>query len=159
VQEDLGKSEAALIEARRNHLASLRSRGSDPFAQTRYAVDATCEDIAKHYAVLGPEEKAQSETWHLAGRIMTKRGMGKTIFADLRDRSGRLRVRLQLVELVGRALAVEVEEGEGVAGHAADQLGGEVGRARGAAARSAADAHAVVLGARRGGDVLQGVEA
>jgi len=120
VQEDLGKSEAALIEARRNHLASLRSRGSDPFAQTRYAVDATCEDIAKHYAVLGPEEKAQSETWHLAGRIMTKRGMGKTIFADLRDRSGRLQIYVKKDDLGDRfADWTAIERGDivGVAGY------------------------------------------
>jgi len=99
VNEDLGKSEAALIEARRTHLASLRSRGNDPFAQTRYAVDATCLDLVKQYAVLGPEEKADSEIWHVAGRLMTKRGMGKTIFADVRDRTGRLQIYARKDEL------------------------------------------------------------
>jgi len=99
VQEDLGKTEAALIEARRTHLASLRSRGNDPFAQTRYPVDATCADLAKQYAVLGPEEKADSEIWHVAGRVMTKRGMGKTVFADVRDRTGRLQIYARKDEL------------------------------------------------------------
>ena len=99
MSEDIGRSEAALIEARRTHLASLRSRGNDPFAQTRYAVDATCIDLAKQYAVLGPEEKADSEIWHVAGRVMTKRGMGKTVFADLRDRTGRLQIYARKDEL------------------------------------------------------------
>ncbi len=99
MNEDLGKTEAALIEARRTHLASLRSRGNDPFAQTRYPVDATCAELAAKYEILGPEEKAQAETWHVAGRVMTKRGMGKTVFADVRDRTGRLQVYARKDEL------------------------------------------------------------
>ena len=47
MEEDLGKSEQALVAARREHLAALRSRGRDPFAQTRYDVDATVRKIRR----------------------------------------------------------------------------------------------------------------
>ena len=99
MNEDLGKTEAALVAARRANLAALRSRGSDPFAQTRYPVDTTCAELARRYAVLGPQERAESERWHLAGRILTVRTMGKTIFADLRDRTGRMQLYVRRDEI------------------------------------------------------------
>src|SRR6185503_8810923 len=80
------------------------------------------------------------------------------LLLQLRDRLRRLRIRLQLLELVGRALALEVEERKGVGWHAADQRGGEVRGGRRAAARRAADPNTLVLGAGRGRDVLQLVE-
>ena len=90
--EDLGKTESALVAARRENLAALRSRGSDPFAETRYPVDTNVAELTEKYAFLVPEQHAETELWHLAGRIMAKRRMGKTIFADLWDRTGRLQL-------------------------------------------------------------------
>jgi lysyl-tRNA synthetase, class II len=90
--EELGKTEAALVAARREHLAALRSRGKDPFEERRFAVDATAEDLSARYAFLVPGQNAESEAWSVAGRIMSKRTMGKTIFADLHDRTGRLQL-------------------------------------------------------------------
>jgi lysyl-tRNA synthetase class 2 len=119
--EDLGKTEAALVAARREHLAALRSRGRDPFAQTRFALDATCADLSKQYAVLGPQEKAQSEIWHIAGRVMSKRAMGKTVFADVRDRTGRIQVYARQDELGPERFAdwTAIERGDviGIAGY------------------------------------------
>ena len=99
MEEDFGKTEAALVAARRENLAALRSRGSDPFAQTRYDVDATASDLLAQYAVLDVGAKAESESWNIAGRIMSKRTMGKTIFADLHDRTGRLQLYVRKDEL------------------------------------------------------------
>ncbi|MGH8164199.1 MAG: lysine--tRNA ligase, partial [Rhodanobacteraceae bacterium] len=99
MNDDLGKSESALIVARRDNLAALRSRGNDPFVRTRFEVDATAAGLADRYAALAPEERAQGESWSLAGRVMSKRGMGKTIFADLRDRTGRLQIYVRKDEL------------------------------------------------------------
>ena len=90
--EDFGKSESALVEARRKNLAALRSRGADPFAQTRHAVDTNIAELSEKYAFLVPEQHAESEAWSLAGRVMAKRRMGKTIFADLADRTGRMQL-------------------------------------------------------------------
>jgi len=99
VDEDLGKTEAALVAARREHLAALRSRGADPFAQTRYDVDATAAELAERYGFLVPGQKAEAEGWNLAGRVLTKRSMGKTVFADLADRTGRLQLYVRKDEL------------------------------------------------------------
>ena len=99
MEEDFGKTEAALVAARRENLAALRSRGSDPFAQTRYDVDTTANDLLAQYAVLDVGAKAESESWNIAGRVMSKRTMGKTIFADLHDRTGRLQLYVRKDEL------------------------------------------------------------
>ena len=58
MHEDLGKTEAALVAARRDNLAALRSRGNDPFAQTRYDVDATAAELAARYAFLSSGQDA-----------------------------------------------------------------------------------------------------
>ncbi len=99
MNEDFGKSESALVEARRKNLAELRSRGNDPFAQTRYPVDTNVAEVTEKYAFLVPEQHAESELWYLAGRLMAKRRMGKTIFADLHDRTGRLQLYLRKDEV------------------------------------------------------------
>jgi lysyl-tRNA synthetase class 2 len=100
-QADLGKSEAALIAARRANLAALRERGIDPFAATRYAVTAHAGDLAARYAGLGPEERAEGETHAIAGRVLSLRGP----FVDLSDRSGRFQLYFARKEL-GEQFAV-----------------------------------------------------
>ena len=90
--DELGKTEAALIAARRENLAALRSRGRDPFAQRRCDVDATAQELLERYAFLEPGQDAAAEAWSLAGRVLSKRTMGKTVFADLADRTGRIQV-------------------------------------------------------------------
>jgi lysyl-tRNA synthetase class 2 len=99
MQEDLGKTEAALVAARREHLAALRLRGTDPFAATRYEVDATAADLAARYDFLVPGQDASAEGWSLAGRLLSKRRMGKTIFADLADRTGRIQLYVRKDEI------------------------------------------------------------
>ena len=99
MDEELGKTEASLVAARRNHLAALRSRGSDPFLATRYEVDATAQELLARYAFLEVGQKADAEGWNLAGRIMSKRTMGKTIFADLHERTGRIQLYVRKDEL------------------------------------------------------------
>jgi len=99
MQEDLGKTEAALVAARREHLAALRSRGNDPFAQTRYDVDATAAELVARYGFLVPGQDASAEGWNLAGRILSKRRMGRTIFADLADRTGCIQLYLRKDEI------------------------------------------------------------
>ncbi|HEY8297195.1 MAG TPA: lysine--tRNA ligase [Candidatus Baltobacteraceae bacterium] len=96
---DPGKTEAQLIAARQTNLAAMRSRGNDPFAQTRFDSNADAAQLAERYAPLAPEERAQAQEWSLAGRVMSKRRMGKTIFADLRDRTGRLQIYVRKDEI------------------------------------------------------------
>ncbi len=91
-EHELGKSEAALVAARRDNLAALRSRGKDPFEARRFAVDITAEDLLRQYQVLDVGQHAESENWNIAGRLMSVRTAGKTLFADLHDRTGRLQL-------------------------------------------------------------------
>ena len=99
MNDDFGKSEAALVAARRENLAALRSRGNDPFAQTRFECTCSAADLAQRYEALATGEHAENESWALAGRLMSKRGMGKTVFADLHDRSGSVQVYVRKDEL------------------------------------------------------------
>jgi lysyl-tRNA synthetase class 2 len=103
--DEFGKTEAALIAARRENLAALRSRGKDPFAQRRCEVDATAEELLARYAFLVPGQDAAAEGWSLAGRLLSKRTMGKTVFADLGDRTGRLQIYVRKQEVGDEAFA------------------------------------------------------
>ena len=97
--DELGKTEQALIAARRENLAALRSRGSDPFAQTRFPVDTTVAEITEKYGFLETGQHAESENWSIAGRLMLVRDMGKTIFADLHDRTGKVQIYVRKDEM------------------------------------------------------------
>jgi lysyl-tRNA synthetase class 2 len=103
--EEFGKTEAALIAARRENLAALRSRNKDPFAQRRCEVDATAAELVARYAFLVPGQDASAEGWSLAGRLLSKRTMGKTVFADLADRTGRLQIYIRKQDVGDEAFA------------------------------------------------------
>ena len=97
--DELGKTEAALVAARRENLAALRSRGNDPFAARRFEVEATTAELLARYGFLVPGQDASAEGWSLAGRILSKRTMGKSTFADLADRTGKLQIYLRKEEV------------------------------------------------------------
>ncbi|MBV8581710.1 MAG: hypothetical protein JOZ86_13880, partial [Candidatus Eremiobacteraeota bacterium] len=56
-----------LVAARRARLAALRERGVDPFTATRYDVSAHAADLAKAYADLPEQGRAEAGKWSLAG--------------------------------------------------------------------------------------------
>ncbi|WP_298029258.1 lysine--tRNA ligase [uncultured Dysosmobacter sp.] len=71
---------------RREKLASLQAEGQDPFQQTRFAWDATSQQIKDQFDAM------EGRTVKVAGRLMSKRGMGKVSFCDLQDRDGRIQL-------------------------------------------------------------------
>jgi lysyl-tRNA synthetase, class II len=97
--DELGKTEAALVAARRENLAALRSRGSDPFAARRFDVQATTAELLERYGFLVPGQDAAAEGWSISGRVLSKRTMGKTSFADLADRTGKLQIYVRKEEI------------------------------------------------------------
>jgi len=103
--DELGKTEAALVAARRENLAALRSRGTDPFAARRFDVEATTAELLERYGFLVPGQDASAEGWSLAGRMLSKRTMGKSSFADLADRTGKLQVYVRKDEIGERAFS------------------------------------------------------
>jgi lysyl-tRNA synthetase class 2 len=76
----------SLIEQRKAKLAALRARGIDPF-QNKFTPTETCADARDNY-VEGREVS-------VAGRITAHRDMGKSMFIDVRDQSGRIQVYAQ----------------------------------------------------------------
>jgi len=93
-QQDQELSEKAYIElvaVRRDKLKALQEAGNDPFQKTKYPQDAFAADIKKEYDHLAAEEETD-RTVCMAGRMMSKRVMGKASFADLRDASGNIQL-------------------------------------------------------------------
>lgn len=76
----------ALIEQRKAKLAALRARGIDPF-KNKFTPSETCAVAREHYAEGRPVA--------LAGRITAHRDMGRSMFLDIRDQSGRIQVYAQ----------------------------------------------------------------
>lgn len=114
MDQDLGKTEAALVAARREHLAALRSRGTDPFAATRFEREATAEELTARYGFLEVGQHAEAEGWSIAGRLMSIRTAGKTLFADLHDRTGRLQLYVKKDDLGEEQFALwsDIERGD-----------------------------------------------
>ena len=71
---------------RREKLAALQAEGRDPFTITRFDWDHTSEQIKAHF------DELEGQPVKIAGRLMSKRGMGKVSFCDLQDRVGRIQL-------------------------------------------------------------------
>lgn len=84
-------SEQCLI--RREKLASLQAEGRDPFLQTRFDRTSNATQIKANF------EELEGSTQRLAGRLMSKRGMGKASFCDLQDQDGRIQIYVQVDDL------------------------------------------------------------
>jgi lysyl-tRNA synthetase class 2 len=76
----------ALIEQRKAKLAALRAKGIDPF-RNKFSPAETCAQARANYA--------EGREVALAGRITAHRDMGKSMFLDLRDDSGRIQIYAQ----------------------------------------------------------------
>ncbi|MBQ2084466.1 MAG: lysine--tRNA ligase, partial [Firmicutes bacterium] len=84
-------SEQCLI--RREKLAALQAEGRDPFLQTRFDRTSNATQIKANF------EELEGSTQRLAGRLMSKRGMGKASFCDLQDQDGRIQIYVQVDDL------------------------------------------------------------
>ncbi|MCI8870029.1 MAG: lysine--tRNA ligase [Lawsonibacter sp.] len=75
-----------LLQVRRDKLRELQQAGSDPFQITRYEADSDSAGIKENFDAL------EGKTVTVAGRLMSKRGMGKVSFCDLQDKTGRIQL-------------------------------------------------------------------
>lgn len=92
---------------RRNNLQQLRDLGIDPYPAAEYPVDAWSTEIRESFVDLPttvgedgeeiptPATPENSRNVSIAGRIMSKRIMGKAGFAELQDSKGRIQVYVQ----------------------------------------------------------------
>ena len=82
-----------ILQVRRDKLKALQDAGRNPFEQTRFARSAYSADIKEDF------EAYDGKTLQAAGRIMSKRGMGKAVFCDLQDGQGRIQIYVRIDEL------------------------------------------------------------
>ena len=81
------------VRVRREKLDTLRADGFDPFVQTKFEVTADSAAIKANYDAMA------GKSVRLAGRIMSKRGMGKVSFCDLQDSTGRIQLYVKFDEM------------------------------------------------------------
>ena len=93
MSENMGQNIAAeekelneVLKIRREKLANLRAEGEDPFEITSFDRTNNICDIIENYA------DYEGKVVTIAGRMMSKRVMGKMSFADLRDGSGKIQL-------------------------------------------------------------------
>jgi len=77
-QQDLNH----LLKVRREKLAELQENGKDPFQITKYDVTAHSSDVKENYSEWEGKEVS------IAGRMMSKRVMGKASFCNIQDLKG-----------------------------------------------------------------------
>ena len=109
-QEDIN----SLKKIRMDKLEELKAKGKNPFEITKYDVTASCAEAKAQYEKLEAELKEQAGedeeklkelleanriTVSVAGRVMSRRLMGKASFFDLRDKTDKVQVYLRMNEI------------------------------------------------------------
>ena len=74
------------IKVRREKLAQLQAEGRDPFQLTKFVCTSSAQQIRDHF------DELEGQPVSIAGRMMSKRGMGKVSFCDLQDKTGRIQL-------------------------------------------------------------------
>ena len=74
------------IKVRREKLAQLQAEGHDPFQLTKFVCTSNAVEIKAHF------DEMEGKPVSIAGRMMSKRGMGKVSFCDLQDKTGRIQL-------------------------------------------------------------------
>ncbi len=80
--QDIGQ----LMKVRRDKLAELQAEGENPFDVTTYNQEYHTNDIIENF------DEMEGKQVSIAGRLMSKRVMGKASFFDLRDREGKVQL-------------------------------------------------------------------
>ncbi|MBE6883022.1 MAG: lysine--tRNA ligase [Ruminococcaceae bacterium] len=80
-----------ILQIRRDKLTQLQQAGKDPFTITKFNVTDYSATIKKNF-IDPPEGEESTTVVAIAGRIMSKRGMGKASFADIQDNEGRIQL-------------------------------------------------------------------
>ncbi len=89
--EDInGQQLSELLQIRRDKLTALQASGADPFVITRYDRTHMTQDIVLHF------DEWEGRDVTVAGRMMTRRNMGKACFADILDGSGKIQVYVRI---------------------------------------------------------------
>jgi lysyl-tRNA synthetase class 2 len=85
-----GEELSEILQVRRDKLKYFQDEGRDPFVQTRFDRTAWSADILADF------DSYDGQTVSVAGRIMSKRGMGKAIFCHIKDDRGRIQLYIKI---------------------------------------------------------------
>jgi len=88
-EEDLNE----ILRVRRSKLADLQENNKDPFKIIKYEVNSSTKCIVDNF------EEMEGKHVSIAGRLMSKRGMGKASFCDIQDRDGRVQLYVRINEV------------------------------------------------------------
>ena len=115
-----------ILQIRRNKLFTMQEQGNDPYAAVSFDVRQKAQEIVDQF-----EESFEGKQVSVAGRIMSRRGMGKVSFMDLRDSSGRIQLYAK-IDVMGeepyKAMQATLDIGDivGVEGEAFRTQRGEI---------------------------------
>jgi len=113
------------LQIRRNKLFAMQEQGHDPYVQVSFDVRQKAQEIVDNY------EELEGKQVSVAGRVMSRRGMGKVSFMDLRDVSGRIQLYAK-IDVMGeepyRAMQASLDIGDivGVEGEVFRTQRGEI---------------------------------
>ncbi len=95
-QEEINSSELAI---RKQKLEKLIAEGKNPFEKVKYEVNSNSQYIISHF------DELEGQTVSIAGRLMSKRIMGKASFSHMQDREGLIQIYLRKDEIEEQFLA------------------------------------------------------
>ena len=81
------------VQVRHDKLSALQAEGRDPFQITKFDFNANSAAIKADF------EGYEGKIVRVAGRLMSKRGMGKVLFCDLQDNTGRIQLFVKIDEM------------------------------------------------------------
>ncbi len=85
-QQDEEQDLNEILKVRRTKLKDLQEKDKDPFKIVKYDVELSTKYIIDNF------DSLEGQSISIAGRLMSKRGMGKAGFCDLQDRDGRIQL-------------------------------------------------------------------
>ena len=96
INEEEVQDLSEILRVRRQKLSDLQQNNQNPFETVEYAVSHSSQQIVSNFETL------ENTPVSIAGRLMSKRGMGKASFGDLADRDGRIQLYIK-VDNIGEA--------------------------------------------------------
>ena len=82
------KNDTSELAVRREKLAAMRENGFDPYTVTKYEVTTDSAEIVRNFK----DDAEETTTVSIAGRIVSRRIMGKASFVHLYDRAGKIQL-------------------------------------------------------------------
>ena len=118
------QSLSEILQIRRDKLAALQAEGQDPFAQVRFDRTSSSQKILDQFDTM------ENQTVAIAGRILSKRDMGKASFCHIQDQEGQIQLYVKIdavgAEQYDRFKKLDIGDILGVTGYVFRTRRGEI---------------------------------